>query len=624
MSREDAERTLRAELDESGKVDLAGGGEHTLDPEAAGLAVNWEATLDAATDQPINPFSRFWSLFAGDDIDLVSTADDAQLDAELERIREDVDREEHEGTIRFEGTRPVPVDPEEGRELQVAEARATVLGRWAAPEPVQLPVRTLEVASTPETVREAVTELAEPAVSAPVTIRGEGADATVQPRGIARMLTFDVEDDGSLVAGVDPEILREVAGPQVRSTENPGRDARFTFAGGEPNIEPSTDGYGVQWDAVARELPEVLTGDGERAVTAPYGEQPAQFTTEDAEGLGIKEVVGEFTTGGFAWDSGQNIQQVAEDVNGAVVEPGETFSLNGFTGPRGVEQGYIGAGVISGGVPDTAVGGGISQFATTLYNASYFAGLEDVEHQEHSYYISRYPMGREATVYQNPDGSSVIDLKFKNDAPTGIVIQTIWTPTDITVKLWGTKRYEVESVNGGQYNFTAPPTEIAPADACVPSSGSSGFSTNDTRILRDIETGEVVARERRDVVYNGETAVVCAQPEPEPEPPSAGDGDGGDNGGDGGDGGDVGGDGGARAAVTVMPAATAAVTVTAAAMAAAVTAMAAVARAATPDLMRRRSSGRRCSAELFDEGGVAGFGVPGGDRAVGQCFEQGG
>src|SRR5690606_4821031 len=293
-------------------------------------------TLDAATDQPLNPFTRFTSLFSGDDVDLVSTADDAQLDAELERIREDIDRKEHEGTIRFEGTTPVAVDPEEGRKLDVRAARQAVLGRWAAPDPVALPVHALEVRSTPETVRTALREQAEPAVSAPVTIHGEGADATVQPQGIAKILTFDVGDDGSLSAGVDAEALREVAGPQLASTENPGRDARFTFAGGTPHIEPSTDGYGVDWETVARDLPDVLTGDGQRVVTAPYGEQPAELTTEEARKLGIKEVVGEFTTGGFAYDSGLNIKQVAQDVNGAVVEPGETFSLNGYTGPRGI------------------------------------------------------------------------------------------------------------------------------------------------------------------------------------------------------------------------------------------------------------------------------------------------
>ncbi|MBB3666130.1 vancomycin resistance protein YoaR, partial [Prauserella sediminis] len=531
QSREEAERTLRDELDEESPVRLTGGGEHTLDPASAGLSVDWQATLDAATDQPLNPFTRLASLFTGEDVGLVSTADTAQLDAEIERLRDDIDRKATEGTIRFEGTTPVAVDPVKGRKLDSGGARSAILARWAAPGGVALPVRTLEVRSTPGTVRTAVTDLAEPAVSERVTIRGEGATATVRPRGIARSLTFDVRDDGSLAAGIDEEILRDVAGPQLASTEDPGRDARFTFAGGKPKIEPSTDGYGVDWAAVAKKLPGVLTGDGDRAVTAPYGEQPAELTTKEAEGLGIEEVVGEFTTGGFAYDSGLNIKQVAKEVNGAVVEPGETFSLNEFTGPRGLEQGYVSAGVISSGQPGRAVGGGISQFATTLYNAYYFAGLKDIEHKEHSYYISRYPVGREATVYQNPDGSSVIDLKFKNDSPNGIVIQTIWTPSDITVKLWGSKRYEVESVNGGRYNFTSPPTEVVPAsESCVPSSGSSGFSTNDTRVFKDSQTGEVVSRERRDVVYRGQTAVVCLEPEPEPEPS---DGDGGDGDGSG-------------------------------------------------------------------------------------------
>jgi hypothetical protein len=92
------------------------------------------------------------------------------------------------------------------------------------------------------------------------------------------------------------------------------------------------------------------------------------------------------------------------------------------------------------------VGGGISQFATTLYNASYFPGMADACHKEHSYYISRYLAARAATVVQNPHGISVIDVKFTNDAPTAVAAQTIWTPSSITVKLCGTKCYTVESV----------------------------------------------------------------------------------------------------------------------------------------------------------------------------------
>jgi vancomycin resistance protein YoaR len=246
-----------------------------------------------------------------------------------------------------------------------------------------------------------------------------------------------------------------------------------------------------------------------REVPAIYKDSPAKVTTEQANQLGVKEVVGEFTTGGFAPESGTNIRVVAQKVNGAIVKPGETFSLNGFTGPRGTAQGYVEAGVIKDGAPGREVGGGISQFATTLYNASYFAGMKDTEHKEHSYYISRYPAAREATVFQNHNGSSVIDLKFTNDTDTGVAIQTIWSPSDITIRLWGTKKYTVESVPGGRTNPSDPPTKPGPAENCKPSNGAPGFTTSDTRIIRDAATGREIRRHTRNVHYNPQPKITC-------------------------------------------------------------------------------------------------------------------
>ena len=68
---------------------------------------------------------------------------------------------------------------------------------------------------------------------------------------------------------------------------------------------------------------------------------------------------------------------------------------------------------------DKDLGGGVSQMATTLFNAMFFAGLEDVEHKPHSFYIDRYPVGREATVAW---GS--LDLRFTNDTPHGVLIKS--------------------------------------------------------------------------------------------------------------------------------------------------------------------------------------------------------
>ena len=150
--------------------------------------------------------------------------------------------------------------------------------------------------------------------------------------------------------------------------------------------------------------------------------------------LGIGELIGEFTTN---HPSGQdrvvNIQRMADIVRGALLEPGESFSPNGYVGARTAETGFISAGVIYSGVFTEDIGGGVSQFATTLFNAAFFGGLDIVEYQAHSIYIDRYPYGREATVnYPN------VDLRVRNPMEHPVVIWTEYTPDSITVKLFGT------------------------------------------------------------------------------------------------------------------------------------------------------------------------------------------
>ena len=245
-----------------------------------------------------------------------------------------------------------------------------------------------------------------------------------------------------------------------------------------------------------------LTGD--RKITATYVDQPAELTTEDVKNLGITGVIGEFTTRGFALDSGKNIRRAAQVINRMIVKPGETFSLNGATQPRNESNGYVEAGIISEGHASRGVGGGVSQIATTLYNAAYFAGMVDVQHQEHSFYISRYPPGREATVFDNK-----IDMKFRNDNPTGVMIQTAWTPDSITIRLFGTKRYEVTSTPGPRTKPTEPQkVTIDDGEPCAESKGAPGFTVTDTRTLKEISTG-VVRNETRTVTYNPAPIVEC-------------------------------------------------------------------------------------------------------------------
>jgi vancomycin resistance protein YoaR len=372
------------------------------------------------------------------------------------------------------------------------------------------------VRSTPDTVRAALENIAKPAVSGPVRVTGEGGEATLTPEVIAGALTFEVGPDGALVPKYEYEKIIEVLRPQLAKTERPGKDATVVLEGGRPVVKPSVDGHGIDWNKSLATLPDVLRKTDDRSLAAVYGHQPAKFTTEQANALGIREVIGEFTTRGFATDSGVNIRTIAAEVNGALLKPGETFSLNNYTGPRGPAQGYVEAGIIEKGRPSRAIGGGCSQFATTLFNASYFAGMTDVAHKEHSYYISRYPEGREATVFEG-----LIDLVFRNDAPTGALIETIWTPTTITVKIWGTKNYEVESITGGRSNFTEPTTVTIPyGEPCTAGNGSQGFTVTNTRVVRNARTHAELKRTSRTVVYNPVPKIICAPPgEPPPPPP---------------------------------------------------------------------------------------------------------
>ena len=230
---------------------------------------------------------------------------------------------------------------------------------------------------------------------------------------------------------------------------------------------------------------------------------PADFTTEEAENATFDQEVSSFSTGGFSGASGTNIALVAQTVNGAIVNPGETFSLNGYTGPRGTAQGYVESGIIINGRSGMAVGGGISQFATTLYNAAYFGGMTDIAHTPHSYYISRYPAGREATVYEG-----AIDLQFRNDSPTPVRIQTGVSGGEITVRLMGVKHVNVESSNGGRWAQTQPNTVNAAGPGCIPSSGAPGFTTSDTRSIYDL-SGNLIDQETQTTVYDPEPIVKC-------------------------------------------------------------------------------------------------------------------
>lgn len=502
-----ADARLRAELDPRAARELPlriGDVQTRIVPSAAGLAVDWDATWSRIGSQPLNPFTRLASVFTTREVSIVSAIDEPALDRQLTELRVH-DRASVDGTITFDRAEPVAVPPIPGRVLDIAAARTELADRWITGSTVDLPVVPAPLQVRPEAVDKALREIAQPAVRTPIAFAGKGGAARLDPPQIASVLAFGPDGQGGLAVSVNQDAAIGLLAPQLATTEVEPKDATFTVSGGKPSVVPAVVGDKINWPKTLEQFTAVLTAPGERTAQVVYERIEPKLTTEAAQGLGVIETVGSFTTSGFSGPSGVNIRTVARKVDGAIVKPGDTFSLNDFTGPRGTAEGYVESGIIDHGRPSTAVGGGISQFATTLYNAAYFAGLEDAGHTEHSYYISRYPAAREATVF---DGA--IDLKFRNNTQTGIYIETFATNSDITVRLWGTKTVDVESITGEKTKPTDPTTVTLPKGKdCIASEGAPGFTISDTRVITDRKTGREVSRKTRTVKYDPIPVVKC-------------------------------------------------------------------------------------------------------------------
>ena len=505
MERTAAVEKLERELGdvETKPVSVASGEKSSqLVPNESGLILNYQKAVDGIPDASYNPFSRLYSFVKSTkEIPVAVDVDAAALDSTLERVKKELSFEPKDGMLELNNGGLKVTKPVLGQTVDDADLQKSVKENWLDPAGVEVAPVVVEPAINDDAIEAMRTGDVAKALDNPLTLNGENnVSGTLRKNEIAQFVSIEAKD-GKLELKVDTPKAQQLFEERMDGSQVPGQSAKISFSGSKMNVTPSVDGSIIDWEKTMKDFDKRVKGD-ERTWDADYKPDPAEYTTEMAEKATFNDTVSEFSTGGFSGASGENIRRVAEQVNGAVVSPGEAFSLNGYTGPRGTAQGYVESGIIIDGHSGTAVGGGISQFATTLYNAAYFAGMEDVAHTPHSYYISRYPVGREATVYEG-----AIDLQFKNTTNTPIRIETGFGGGKITVRFKGTKTYDVESVNNGRW-ATTQPTRMSVGEDCSPSSGAPGFTTSDTRIIKDL-SGREVSRETTTTVYDPQPIVSC-------------------------------------------------------------------------------------------------------------------
>ena len=488
-----------------------------VSPEEAGISIDYAASAAAAgARKSWNP-AWLWSYATGgDEVPPVVDVDDDALATYLSQLSDQVRVDPVEGAIRFKPKGIRVTDPVVGNELETDGARDALVAAYLDEEDATAELALAEAAPDidADDIERAVDEFAEPAVSAPVTLRFGDSAVTLKPRQYGRALRL-VPDGGELVPQLRPKALAQQLSGLVSGDGAAPVDAEIRLLAGKPRIIPAKPGVSFnQAEVDAAFLDLVVRADGEREMEVPAEVVEPEFTTEDAKALGIKEEISSFTTYyPYAEYRNVNIGRAAELVDGTIIEPGGTFSLNGTVGERTAENGFTKGFIISNGIFAEDFGGGVSQMATTTFNAAFFGGMTDVQHKPHSFYIDRYPVGREATV-----AWPTVDLQWRNDTPYGVLVHAHVTPGTssaqgvVTVRLFSTKYWDITTKTGERYAFTSPATRTLDTPDCYPNTGYGGFDINIWRYWRRAGSDELERTEKMHTTYIPSDTVICKPP----------------------------------------------------------------------------------------------------------------
>jgi len=221
----------------------------------------------------------------------------------------------------------------------------------------------------------------------------------------------------------------------VERLSRPPRPARFVHDPDQGWIAVQKLGYRFDAEAVRSAYRAALEA-GRRQFVLPVQVEEPRPSVHDLQRRGIVGMVGESRTNFAGSPRGRayNIHLASSRLDRIQILPGAVFSFNRTLGPVTVDTGYQKAWVIRGDRTVWDVGGGVCQVATTLFRAAYFSGLPIIERSPHSYQVGYYvPTGLDAAVAVHRD------LRFRNDTPAHLLIQTSIQGHELIFRLFGTK-----------------------------------------------------------------------------------------------------------------------------------------------------------------------------------------
>jgi vancomycin resistance protein YoaR len=292
---------------------------------------------------------------------------------------------------------------------------------------------------------QAAADLAEQVMGTDVRVAGLQQSMTIASAELRGWVHLDLNAEGTnwqLVIERAP-IAAAVANHALIN-DIPAQNASFKFEDGGIAVVPSADGLATNIETTTDSIMAVLE---DRAGGAPGGvatltldSVPPTFTTAEATALAPQITkLGEWTTHYVPSPlngEGVNIQIPTSIINGYVVEPGGLFDYLSVIGPITSPPYTSGAAIVRGHtVMEGVLGGGMCSSSTTIFNAALRAGLDMRDRGNHAYYISRYPLGLDATVWIS--NARRLTMSFVNDTGYPILIRGINDPGEVTFQIFG-------------------------------------------------------------------------------------------------------------------------------------------------------------------------------------------
>ena len=342
---------------------------------------------------------------------------DPALQYELDRIERRVNRPHRDASLRLQRRTPVLVAARTGRQARPHRRRTAIVQALASlerPLTVTLPVKLDPPDVATADLRPVAAEVRR-AVSAPVILVVGRTKFSCARTGSRTCSTCRARAPRSSASRTS-RATRSSTGFAARPSVAP-RNADFAPTTDGVRLVPSRLGSTVDVAASGRALLRAALSPTHRVARLVTRSTKPKLTTAKARTLGIREIVGSYTTiyGGIA-NRIHNVQLVAHLIDHHYIAPGEEFSFNKTTGARDASKGFLEAPVIINGELQTGLGGGVCQVSTTVFNAAYEAGLKITARTNHALYISHYPLGRDATV-NYPDTRPAVRQRHEALAP---------------------------------------------------------------------------------------------------------------------------------------------------------------------------------------------------------------